>query len=55
LISAGPTDFRLNDTEPVVDHTSLDAVIAGIEMRLDTAEELRTNFNTPDLSDSLPF
>jgi hypothetical protein len=45
----------LNDTEPAVDHTALDAVIADIETRLNAAQELRTNFGTPDLSDSLPF
>lgn len=45
----------LNSTEPTVDKTALDAVIADIETRLTAATELRTNFNTPDLSGALPF
>lgn len=45
----------LNDTEAGVDHAALDAVITDIETRLNTATELRTNFNTPDLPGGLPF
>ncbi|HWB03839.1 MAG TPA: hypothetical protein VG796_12505 [Verrucomicrobiales bacterium] len=45
----------LNDTEAAADHAPLDAVIADIEARLNTAQELRTDFGTPDLPDSLPF
>jgi len=45
----------LNDTEPTVNKTALDGVIADIELRLNTATELRTNFNTDDLPGGLPF
>jgi hypothetical protein len=45
----------LNATEPTINKTSLDATIADIETRLNTATELRTDFNTDDLSNALPF
>jgi hypothetical protein len=45
----------LNATEPGVDHTALDAVIADLEQRLTAARELRTDFTTEDLSNALPF
>lgn len=45
----------LNATEPGVDHTALDAVIADLEQRLTNARELRTDFTTDDLSNALPF
>ncbi len=45
----------LNNTEPALDHTALDAVIADIEQRLNTAQELRTDFTGQDLSGGLPF
>jgi mono/diheme cytochrome c family protein len=45
----------LDQTEPTVNKVALDAVIANIETRLNTATELRTNFNTDDLSGALPF
>lgn len=43
----------LNATEVGIDHTALDAVIADIETRLLSAQELRTDFSTPDLPGGL--
>ena len=45
----------LKSTEPTLDHTALDAVIADIETRLNTATELRTDFTTQDLPGGLSF
>ena len=45
----------LKSTEPALDHTALDAVIADIETRLNTATELRTDFTTQDLPGGLTF
>ena len=45
----------LNTTEPGVDHTALDAVLAQTEELLTTARELRTDFTTDDLPGGLPF
>lgn len=45
----------LASTESAVNRAALDAVIADLELRLDTAAELRTDFTTPDLPGGLPF
>lgn len=45
----------LNATEPGVNHAAIDAVIADINTRLNTATELRTDFTTDDLPGGLPF
>lgn len=45
----------LNDTEPGVNHAAIDAVVADINARLNTATELRTDFSGDDLSGALPF
>jgi mono/diheme cytochrome c family protein len=45
----------LNATEVGFNHAAIDAVIADIEQRLNTATELRIDFTTDDLPGGLPF
>lgn len=45
----------LNDTDGGVNLSAIDTVVADIEVRLNSAQELRTDFSGPDLPGGLPF